>query len=644
MGDFGKLLSGTIPTWKDIIVKGIKMYLEFDKAAFTLRKSFGFLRGDFDVLEKNVKTLAIDLADLGVTFDGVVAATTAIGKEFNALVAVNKDLVKDVSVLSTQLGISEAESAKFLKSISSISRGTAASQKGMIGFAKSMANAAGVPLPEIMKEIADASDDIRIYTGSSVVNLIKGTVEARQMGTTFQKMADTAKKLLDFNTSITDEIEASVLLGTNITFQRARELAYRKDILGANREILKVAKSMNFDAMDPFQAEAFAKASGKTVTELQEMIQADKELNYIRMNGTVEQKAQLALMENRKKMNDIEAKDLGKQAELRLRQQANQERINQLQNQFNKLMMELAKPVMDVVEPLLKLATFILPPILSTFKYIAPYIYLMNTIAPTIERIGNALRYFSYVRDLGLPFAQSMKVAFSFFQGTQATNVIGFIGKITSIFGKMGSIGTLLLKTFGIVGKFMGPFGVILNIFTFITSLMKRWEETPKGFLGGLQAIGGALYDTLLKPFEDAWDWIKNIFVGNSPSKLGLGILNGIVSIGASLLDAITAPFRTGFNIISGLFGGPNLPSFSSMINKTNEAGMPVNTNNTAVANELAINQASIIGAIKQGIKEGIGSISVNVDLDGQKMITGISKNVGFRLDSGGVAMQTSLT
>lgn len=644
MGEFGKLLSGTVPTLQDVLIKGVKMYLEFDKVSFTLRKSFGFLREDFDVLEKNVKSLAIDLADLGVTFDGVVAATTAIGKEFNALVAVNKDLVKDVAVLSAQLGISEAESAKFLKSISSISRGTAASQKGMIGFAKDMANAAGVPLPEVMKEIAEASDDIRIYTGSSVVNLIKGTVEARQMGTTFQKMADTAKKLLDFNASITDEIEASVLLGTNITFQRARELAYRKDILGANREILKVAKSMNFDAMDPFQAEAFAKASGKTVTELQEMIQADKELNYIRMNGTVEQKAQLDKMQEMKRARDVEAKDIGKQAELKLRQRANQERINQLQNQFNKLMMELAKPVMDIVEPLLSAATYILPAILSTFKYIAPYIYLMNTIAPTIERIGKALSYFSYVRDLGLPFFQSMKAAFSFFQGTQATNAIGFIGKITSIFGKMGSIGTFLLRTFGIVGKFMGPFGVILNIFTFITSLMKRWEETPKGFLGGLQAIGGALYDTIIQPFVDAYNWIKNIFVGNSPSKLGLGILNGIVSIGASLLDAITAPFRTGFNIISGLFGGPNLPSFSSMINKTNEAGMPVNTNNAAVANELAINQASIVGAIKQGIKEGIGNIAINVDLDGQKMITGISKNVGFRLDSGGVAMQTSLT
>ena len=317
MGDFSKILSGTLPTYKDIIAKGVKMFLEFDKASFTLRKTFGFLRGEFSILEKNVKDVAIELADFGVTFDNVVAATSAIGKEFNALVAANKNLVKDVSVLSVQLGIAETESAKFLKSISAMSRSTVASQKGMVGFAKEMANAAGVPLDAVMKDVADASEEVRIYTGSSVVNLIKGAAEARLMGTTFQKMADTAKKLLDFNASINDEIEASVLLGTNVTFQRARELAYQKNILEANKEILKIAKGMNFDAMDPFQAEAFAKASGKTVTELQEMIQADKEIQHIRRFGTAEQVKQLENMEKLKRDREIESKDIGKQAELK---------------------------------------------------------------------------------------------------------------------------------------------------------------------------------------------------------------------------------------------------------------------------------------------------------------------------------------
>jgi hypothetical protein len=636
MGDFGKYLSGTVPTWKDIIVKGVKMFMEFDKAGFTLRKSFGLLRGDFDVLEKNVKTLAIDLADLGVTFDGVVLATTAIGKEFNTLVASNKDLVKDVSVLSVQLGIAETESAKFLKSISGMSRSTAASQKGMIGFAKAMANAAGVPLDAVMKDVADASDEVRIYTGSSVVNLIKGAAEARMMGTTFQKMADTAKKLLDFNTSITDEIEASVLLGTNVTFQRARELAYKKDILGANKEILKIAKGMDFDAMDPFQAEAFAKASGKTVTELQEMVQADKELNYIRMNGTVEQKAQLALMDDMKRMRDVEAKDIGKQAERSLRQQANQERINQLQNQFNQLMMELAKPVMDVVEPLLKLFTFILPPILQLIKLITlESTALLTTWVLLIKPISAVMTSLYRGGAAMNGISNSFRIFTTFFSKGLGTFGLGFFGRFSGLFGT--------------ISKFLGPIGLVINAFMFLNNLVKRFNEfvgTDGIILGGLKAVGYAIYDTLIQPFVDAFKWIKEKsgFMANSPSKVGLGIYDGIVSIGPSLSDAITEPFKNGYDNISKLSSNAKLPIFNGVINNGVGTNIPTDTTNDVSSNENVINQASIIGAIKQGIKEGIGSITMNVNLDGQKIITGISKNVGFRLDSGGVAMQTSLT
>ena len=627
MGDFSKILSGTLPTYKDIIAKGVKMFLEFDKASFTLRKSFGLLRGDFDVLEKNVKDVAIDLADLGVTFDGVVLATTAIGKEFNTLVAANKDLVKDVSVLSVQLGIAETESAKFLKSISGMSRSTAASQKGMIGFAKAMSNAAGVPLDAVMKDVADASDEVRIYTGSSVINLIKGVAEARMMGTTFQKMADTAKKLLDFNTSITDEIEASVLLGTNVTFQRARELAYKKQTLEANKEILKIAKGMDFDAMDPFQAEAFAKASGKTVTELQEMIQADKEINYIRMNGTVEQKAQLNKMQEMKRMRDVEAKDVGKQAELKLRQMANQERINQLQNQFNKLMMELAKPVMDIVEPLLSVFTKILPPALELIKLITlastslltPWLLLIKPINAFVK----ALLYGQGIMKSFSAFGVSISRSFNFF-----SRFSGFLG---------------------VFSKFLGPIGLVINAFMFINNLVTRFNEfvgTDGIILGGLKAVGYAIYDTLIQPFVDAFKWIKEKsgFMANSPSKVGLGIYDGIVSIGPSLSDAITEPFKNGYDNISKLSSNAKLPIFNGVINNAVGTNIPTATTNALSSNENVINQASIIGAIKQGIKEGIGSITMNVDLDGQKIITGISKNVGFRLDSGGVAMQTSLT
>ena len=633
MGDFGKLLSGTIPTWKDIVAKGVKMYMEFDKAGFTLRKTFGFLRKDFDVLEKNIKEIAIDLADFGVTFESAATATSAIGKEFNALVASNKSIVKDVTMLSVQLGIAEAESAKFLKSISSISGNTVSSQKGMTGFAKEMSNAAGVPLPDVMKEIAESSDDVRIYTGKSVVNLIKGTVEAKQMGTTFQKMVDTAKKLLDFNTSINDEMEASVLLGRDINFQRARELSFRKDVIGANREILRIAQSMNFDAMDPFQAESFAKASGKTVAELQDMIQAEEEIQHIRLFGTAEQKKQLKMMDELKRARETEAKDIGKQAEARLMQEANQERMNQLQNQFNKLMIELAKPIMDIVEPLLSAFTIILPPALQLIKLITlsttglfmSWLFLIKPINAFVKSLIYGQSIMKSIGSFGTSFGRSFSSFFQLIRGT---------GKFFNTISRFSG----LLGTFS---KFLGPIGLVINAFMFINNLVKRFNEfvgTDGILLGGLKAVGYAIYDTLIQPFVDAFNWIKEKsgFMANSPSVIGLGILDGIISIGASLLDAITSPFRKGFNFISGYFGGPKLPSFSEMIgDKPDLSGKSV-ANTEAMKNQTETS-TSIIDSNKQMVDkldELIGlmkSGGIAVNMDGSKVSTALGVATKFR-------------
>ena len=651
MGEFGKILSNSfqsvVPTWKDIlnmiIAKGVKMYIEFDKAGFTLRKTFGFLRGDFDVLEKNIKEIAIDLADFGVTFESAAIATSAIGKEFNALVASNKSIVKDVTMLSAQLGIAESESAKFLKTISSISGNTVSSQKGMTGFAKQMSNAAGVALPDVMKEIAESSDDVRIYTGKSVVNLIKGTVEAKQMGTSFVKMVDTAKKLLDFNTSINDEMEASVLLGRDINFQRARELAFRKNVIDANREILRIAQSMDFDAMDPFQAESFAKASGKTVAELQDMIQAEKEIQHIRLFGTAEQKKQLSMMDELKKKRENEAKDIGKQAEARLMQEANQERMNQLQNQFNKLMMELAKPVMDVVEPLLKLATVILP----------PFLRIVVPIAGIFEGISRLfIKMSPYVLSLvagieamaltGNKFFGGLSTGISYFL-TAGEKIQSIFGTVSGFFSKLPLIGSYFSKFGGFLGtfgKFLGPIGLVVNAFQAISGFIDGFSKTEGdfgeklwgGLVGGLKAVVQPIFDLLMWPINAFKKWFMNDsgMAANSPSEIGLAILHGIKSIGAALLDVITAPFRQGFNFISGYFGGPKLPSFSDMIGDKPVTNTEPIKNQTETSTSIIDSNKRVVDKLDEliGLMKS-GGIAVN--MDGSKVSTALGVATKFR-------------
>ena len=178
-------------------------------------------------------------------------------------------------------------------------------------------------------------------------------------------------------------------------------------------------------------------------------------------------------------------------------------------------------------------------------------------------------------------------------------------------------------KFFGAFGKWLGPIGLVVTAFQFIGNLMKRWEETPKGIVGGLKAIGLALYDTLIQPFVDGYNWISKYFMGHSPSEIGLGILRGIVSIGSLLIDAITAPFRTAFNIVSGIFGGVKLPKISEVI-----AGK-VDINNANVKSANGPDLAGIIiesnNKLVAKIDELIGLMSnggIAVNIDGVKAST----------------------
>ena len=144
---------------------------------------------------------------------------------------------------------------------------------------------------------------------------------------------------------------------------------------------------------------------------------------------------------------------------------------------------------------------------------------------------------------------------------------------------------------------------------------MKHWQETPKGFLGGLQAIGRALYDVFLKPFVDAWDWISSKFVGNSPSKLGLGILDGIKSIGGMLLDALTLPFRTAFNFVSGLFGGPKLPKMSEIVFGGKEETGGSTVKGSDIGTIIAEGNKQVVAKLDELITlMSNGGIAVNID------------------------------
>ena len=606
----------------DILEQGYKNFLAFDKAAVSVRSNLGALPGQAKQLESLIKQVGIESMHLGVTFDDVAKSINEITNEFTGLVAQDTDLLKITTALSKQFGIAEGTSVKFLKTLGGISGNSASSQRSMIGFAQKMAQASGVPLGKIMQDVAEASDDVRIYVGSSAVSMIKTATAARMLGIDMNKAAATAEKLLQFESSIASELKASALLGQNVNFNYARRLFFNKKTIAANEEILRITKQVNFNQLDPIKQKAYADAAGKSVGELQDMLQQEKNIQLVK-NGTNE-KAKKALVDYERMMQlkDKEAKNEGKLAEKQILQMANQEKLAQLQNKFNQLMSELAKPVMDIVEPLLDLAIIVLPLILRSVVPIAGIFAVIEKIfvkmKPSVLSLVAGIEAMALT---GNKFFGGLSTGISYFL-TAIEKIKSIFGTVSGFFSKLPLIGSYFAKIGGFLGtfgKFLGPIGLVINAFTFISSLMKRWEESPKGFIGGLEAIGGALYDTFLKPFKDAYDWISSIFVGKSPSELGLGIIKGIKSVGGMLLDAITLPFRTGYNFISGLFGGVkmNVPSevLFGATDDTKKVGTGVKS----------INNDGLIKTVQDEIDVTGGFSSIGTELQ-DSLITSVNK------------------
>ena len=84
-----------------------------------------------------------------------------------------------------------------------------------------------------------------------------------------------AESLLDFQSSIAAEMEASVILGRNLNLQRARELALLGDTSAMMDNILnQLGGEAEWNALNVLQRKSLSKALGMNVIQMQKLVSA----------------------------------------------------------------------------------------------------------------------------------------------------------------------------------------------------------------------------------------------------------------------------------------------------------------------------------------------------------------------------------
>lgn len=519
-----------------------EIFKKMDDSLAKFRIEMGLLRTDSKRITGDIREAATQFAEVGVNVEGAAEAVKALGNEFGGARIISKDLVETASLLKAQLGVSEESSAGFLRNISALSKSTAQAQRNMSYVAQNLTAAAGVPLNLVMQDVAKMSANTLALVSRIPMQIVKAATAARQMGTTINKMADASAQLLNFTENVQAEMEASVLVGQSVNLQLARELAYRRDIVGSTKAILAEARRINFENLDYFQMQAFAAATGRSSDELLKMIQAQRQLQEAR--GIEGLREEAALIDKVNSMQEAQLKNNGLQTELAVKQMANQARLVALQNQWNQLLMETLRVLYPVFDLLLKIgiiAVKIGPPIamLTTgFLTIAKAAYSWGV---SLEKVWTIFKFLSpALKGFGVIFFSISYIAEQIL--SPFIKLFGWLGKITKI--------TSILSKFSFLGAFakaIPVIGWVITAFQFLSRIIARYKEfvgTDGWFLAGIKAVGYALFDVLIQPFIDVYNWIMKWLGGHSPSQIGLSIVKGIIGVQAMIFDALTSPFR----------------------------------------------------------------------------------------------------
>lgn len=193
--------------------------------------------------------------------------TDALG----AAVPPSTETVREATLLAERLGISAQQSAQIYKTAALTGRSFKDISDSIKGQTMAMNVNSDVYLNyrDILKDVAESSEANRITINKFPGGIQRAAYQARRLGLSFATLESAGSGLLDFEQSISAELEAELLTGKQLNLQKAREAALMGDQATLAQEIAnQVGSAEEFGRMNVLQQTAVAKAVGLSREEL----------------------------------------------------------------------------------------------------------------------------------------------------------------------------------------------------------------------------------------------------------------------------------------------------------------------------------------------------------------------------------------
>ena len=274
VGNLGKnLLKALGPL--TLITQFVQGLLQADKETTELQKSMALTKTEAVGFRMELMNAAGATGDINITSSKLLETFGALNKQFGFITNFATDTLVTMTKLTGVVGVS-SESAGNLAAASELT-GTSfeSNYKDVLGTSYELQRQSGVQmdLREILEQTGKVTGTVRANLGANPAQIAKAITQAKLFGASLQDVANAGKSLLDFESSITAELEAELLLGKDINLERARAAALAGDQVTLAQELQKEAGNFSdFTKMNVIQQEALAKAMGMTSDQLADIL------------------------------------------------------------------------------------------------------------------------------------------------------------------------------------------------------------------------------------------------------------------------------------------------------------------------------------------------------------------------------------
>ena len=218
------------------------------------------------------------VAGFGLLGTGQDASAIAgeIVDTFGSLSNVTANNIKDIGRLATRFGAASKDIVTFQKSLTDTFGVSVNQSEAIVENVGKLAEAEGVAAGKVIADIAANTEKFAEFAKGGADGFANAAIEAAKIGSNLSAVLGAADKLLDFESSLTNEFEAQVITGKSFNLERARQLALQGEIGQLSQELASQVGSLgDIQAMNVIERRSIASAIGVSADDLMKIARGE---------------------------------------------------------------------------------------------------------------------------------------------------------------------------------------------------------------------------------------------------------------------------------------------------------------------------------------------------------------------------------